>query len=191
VQPSAKTSCAATSTSSARWRPLTKWSCRRKPTVRSAISSPTSAIACSRPAACRARPRENGRYSLDQQKATHARALANYGAAESGQLPPIEQTPDVQKAAAELEQAKQTYQRTLMLQQRQLVAQQLLDDAKATLQAKQAGYDASLQNAKNLRADIDIANASMKLADASCATHSSVRRSTATCKSASSRRASS
>jgi len=109
--------------------------------------------------------REKRQYSLDQQKATHARALANYGAGESGQLPPIEQTPDVQKAAAELEQAKQTYQRTLMLQQRQLVAQQLLDDAKATLQAKQAGYDASLQNAKNLRADIDIANASMKLAE--------------------------
>jgi len=109
--------------------------------------------------------REKRQYSLDQQKATHARALANYGAAESGQLPPIEQTPDVQKAAAELEQAKQTYERTLMLQQRQLVAQQLLDDAKATLQAKQAGYDSALQNDRNLRAEIDVANASMKLAD--------------------------
>jgi RND family efflux transporter MFP subunit len=109
--------------------------------------------------------REKRQYSLDQQKATHARALANYGAAESGQLPPIEQTPDVQKAAAELEQAKQTYERTLMLQQRQLVAQQLLDDAKATLQAKQAGYDSALQNGRNLRAEIDVANASMKLAD--------------------------
>jgi RND family efflux transporter MFP subunit len=33
------------------------------------------------------------------------------------------------------------------------------------LQAKQASYDAALQNARNLRAEIDVANASMKLAD--------------------------
>jgi multidrug efflux pump subunit AcrA (membrane-fusion protein) len=109
--------------------------------------------------------REKRQYSLDQQKATLTRALATYGATEPGNLPPIEQTPDVQKAAAELEQAKQNYQRTQTLQQRQLVAQQLLDDAKAMLQAKQAGYDAALQNARNLRAEIDVANASMKLAD--------------------------
>lgn len=109
--------------------------------------------------------REKRQYSLDQQKGTLARALANSGAAESGELPPLERTPDVQKAAAELEQAKQIYQRTQTLQQRQLVAQQLLDDAKATLQAKQASYDAALQSAKNLRADIDVASASMKLAE--------------------------
>jgi RND family efflux transporter MFP subunit len=109
--------------------------------------------------------REKRQYSLDQQRAALARALANYGAAEPGQLPPIEQTPEVQKADAELLQAKQNYQRTEALQQRQIVARQLLDDAKATLQAKQAGYDAALQNAKNLRAEIDAANASMKLAE--------------------------
>jgi multidrug efflux pump subunit AcrA (membrane-fusion protein) len=109
--------------------------------------------------------REKRQYSLDQQRATLARALATYGASEPGKLPPIEETPDVKKAAAELQQAKQTYERTLTLQQRQLVAQQLLDDAKATLQAKQAGYDAALQNAKNLQAQIDVADASMKLAD--------------------------
>jgi RND family efflux transporter MFP subunit len=109
--------------------------------------------------------REKRQYSLDQQKATLTRALATYGAAEPGQLPPIEQTPDVQKADAELQQAKQTYARTEELHKRQLVARQLLDDAKATLQAKQAGYDAALQNAKNQRADIDVASASMKLAE--------------------------
>lgn len=109
--------------------------------------------------------REKRQYSLDQQKASLARALATYGATDSGKLPPIEQTPDVKKADAELQQAKTNYDRTLTLQQRQLVAQQLLDDAKATLQAKQASYDASLQNAKNLRAEIDVADASMKLAD--------------------------
>jgi multidrug efflux pump subunit AcrA (membrane-fusion protein) len=109
--------------------------------------------------------REKRQYSLDQQRAALNRTLASYGATEPGKLPPIEQTPDVKKAGAELQQAKQNYERTLALQKRQLVAQQLLDDAKATLDAKQAGYDASLQNAKNLQAQIDAADASMKLAD--------------------------
>jgi HlyD family secretion protein len=109
--------------------------------------------------------REKRQYSLDQQRAALNRTLASYGATEPGKLPPIEQTPDVKKAQAELQQAKQNYERTLALQKRQLVAQQLLDDAKATLDAKQAGYDASLQNAKNLQAQIDAADANMKLAD--------------------------
>jgi len=109
--------------------------------------------------------REKRQYSLDQQRAALNRTLASYGATEPGQLPPIEQTPDVKKANAELQQAKQNYERTLALQKRQLIAQQMLDDARATLDAKQASYDASLQNAKNLQAQIDAADASMKLAD--------------------------
>src|SRR5262249_46948228 len=51
------------------------------------------------------------------------------------------------------------------LHKRALIPLQSLDDAKSALQSKQASYDAALQNAKNLRADIDVANATMKLAD--------------------------
>src|SRR5262245_32452966 len=51
--------------------------------------------------------REKIQYNLDQQKAALARSLANYGASEPGKLPPIEETPDVKRAAAELNQAKQ------------------------------------------------------------------------------------
>src|SRR5205823_283033 len=40
-----------------------------------------------------------------------------------------------------------------------------LDDADATLHAKQASYDSALQTAKNLRADIDATDAAAKLAD--------------------------
>jgi multidrug efflux pump subunit AcrA (membrane-fusion protein) len=109
--------------------------------------------------------REKLQYNFDQQKAALARALAKYGASEPGQLPPIEQTPDVKKAAAELLQARQAYERAEELHRRQLIPKQQLDDADATLRAKQATYDASLQNAKDLRADIDASNASMKLAD--------------------------
>jgi multidrug efflux pump subunit AcrA (membrane-fusion protein) len=109
--------------------------------------------------------REKRQYSLDQQRATLARALARYGATEPGKLPPIEQTPDVQRAAAELAQARQAFSRAEELHRRQLVPKQQLDDADTTLKAKQAGYDSALQNAKNLRADIDASDAGMKLAD--------------------------
>jgi RND family efflux transporter MFP subunit len=109
--------------------------------------------------------REKLQYSLDQQKAALSRALAKYGASEPGRLPAIDETPDVQKAAAELQQAKQAFARAEELHRRQLVPKQQLDDADATLRAKQAIYDASLQNARNLQADIDASNASMKLAD--------------------------
>jgi multidrug efflux pump subunit AcrA (membrane-fusion protein) len=109
--------------------------------------------------------REKRQYSLDQQRASLARALAKYGATETGKLPSIEQTPDVQRAAAELAQAKQAFDRAEELHRRQLVPKQQLDDAETTLKAKQAGYDSALQNAKNLRADIDASDAGMKLAD--------------------------
>src|SRR5204862_2911547 len=109
--------------------------------------------------------REKLKNSLDQQKASLARALSRYGAAEPGRLPPIEQTPDVQKAAAELQQAKQAYERADELHKRQLIPKQQLDDAEAMLRAKQATYDSAIHNGRNLQADIDASNASMKLAD--------------------------
>ncbi|HXI30881.1 MAG TPA: efflux RND transporter periplasmic adaptor subunit [Vicinamibacterales bacterium] len=109
--------------------------------------------------------REKQQYNLDQQKAALARTLAQYGAPDPEHLPDIEKTPDVQKANADLRQAKQAYDRTNELFKRALVPQQMLDDAGATLQSKQAGYDLSLQNAKNLRASIQASEASMRLAD--------------------------
>jgi len=108
---------------------------------------------------------EKLQYSLDQQRAALARALTKYGASDLNRLPPLEDTPDVRKASAELAQAKQAYDRTAELQKRQLIAQQAMDDAQATLRAKEAQHEAALQNARNLRADIDVANAALKLAD--------------------------
>jgi multidrug efflux pump subunit AcrA (membrane-fusion protein) len=108
---------------------------------------------------------EKLQYNADQQKAALARALAKYGASDSQHLPPIEKTPDVVKAQAELVQAKQGFDRAEQLHQRQLVPRQTLDDAQTMLDSKRASYDASLQNAKNLRADIDASEANAKLAD--------------------------
>jgi HlyD family secretion protein len=109
--------------------------------------------------------REKAEYNLAQQKAALQRALAQYGAPDSEHLPPIEKTPDVQKARAEMVQAQVSYDRTRELQSRQLVPRQSLDDADAMLQSKKASYDSSLQNAKNLQANITAADAAAKLAD--------------------------
>jgi len=109
--------------------------------------------------------REKLQYNLDQQRAVHARALTKYGAADLDHLPQIEDTPDVRRAAAELAQARQSLERASELHKRQLIPQQTLDDAETTLRLKRAAYDSSLQEAQNLRADIDASAAAMKLAD--------------------------
>ena len=41
--------------------------------------------------------REKQQYTYEQQQAALARALAQYGAPDADHLPPIEQTPDVQR----------------------------------------------------------------------------------------------
>jgi RND family efflux transporter MFP subunit len=107
---------------------------------------------------------EKPQYTLDQQKAALDSTLAKYGASDTTHLPPIEKTPDVVKAQAELVQARQAYDRADELHKRQLVPRQTLDDADAMLRSKQASYDSSLQGAKNLRATIDASDAAMKLA---------------------------
>jgi len=108
---------------------------------------------------------EKQQYNFDQQKAALARALAQYGATDPQHLPDVEKTPDVQKASADLQQAKQSYDRANELFKRTLVPRQTLDDAETALQSKKASYDASLQTAKNLRASIQASEATMKLAD--------------------------
>jgi RND family efflux transporter MFP subunit len=109
--------------------------------------------------------REKLEYSLQNQKAALARALAKYGATEPGHLPSTGDTPDVKKADAELRQARQAFDRAEELNRRQLIPKQALDDADTTWRAKQAAYESALQNAKNLSADIDASNAMLQLAD--------------------------
>jgi RND family efflux transporter MFP subunit len=81
-------------------------------------------------------------------------------------LPAIERTPDVQRAAAELEQAQQGFRRATELNRLKLLPQQQMDDADAALKTKKAAYESALQSARNLRADIDAERASLKLAEA-------------------------
>lgn len=110
---------------------------------------------------------EKLQYRLDQQRATLGRAMARYGVADLAQpLPAIERTPDVQRAAAELEQADQAFRRASELHRLKLLPQQEMDNADATLKAKKAAYESSLQGSRNLRADIDSERANLKLAEA-------------------------
>jgi RND family efflux transporter MFP subunit len=107
---------------------------------------------------------EKQQYTLDQQQAALARTLAQYGAPDPQHLPDVEKTPDVQRAKSDLVQATQAFDRATELSRRTLISQQALDDARATLESKRAGYDVSLQNARNLRASIQASEATMKLA---------------------------
>ena len=110
---------------------------------------------------------EKLQYRLDQQRAALGRALARYGVVDvDAPLPAIERTPDVQKALAERAQAEQSFRRAEELRKSELLPQQQLDDAEATLKAKQADYESALQSARNLRADIDSERATLKLAEA-------------------------
>jgi len=111
--------------------------------------------------------REKLEYRYEASRAALERALAKYGADGSGadDLLPLEKTPDVQKAAADLAQAEQAATRARELTKRALLPEQQLDDAEARYQSAKASYESALQSAKNLRADIDAAQANVRLAD--------------------------
>ena len=107
---------------------------------------------------------EKQRYAFEQQQAALARALAQYGAPDPEHLPDIEQTPEAQRTKADLAQAIQALDRASELHKRTLIPQQALDDARTAVETKKATYDASLHNARNLRASIQASQATMKLA---------------------------
>ena len=108
---------------------------------------------------------ERQQYAYQQQHAALARTLAQYGATDPQQLPEPENTPDVRRAAAELAQAKNAFDRAKELMRRDLISQQAFDDAQAELQTKQAGHEVALQNARNLSASIRGSEAATKLSD--------------------------
>lgn len=108
---------------------------------------------------------EKQQYTLEQQQAALARALAQYGASDPEHLPEIERTPDAMRANSDLVQATQAFNRATELFKRKLISQQALDDAEAALHSKRAIYNSALQTGKNLRASIQASQAAMKLAD--------------------------
>jgi RND family efflux transporter MFP subunit len=110
--------------------------------------------------------REKLQYGLDQQRAALDRSLAKYGTTEADEsLPPIEQTPDVRKAAAQLGESERAWKRAEELNKRSLLPRSQLEEAEARHVTDRAAYESSLQNARDLRADIDASRAGLRLAE--------------------------
>src|SRR6202521_4141936 len=110
--------------------------------------------------------REKLQYKLDGQRAALNRALAKFGVTQPGEsLPPIEQTPDVKRVATELAQSELGWKRAGQLSESKLISLEQLEAAQAKYTTDRAAYDSALQNAKDLRADIDATQAAVQLAD--------------------------
>lgn len=108
-------------------------------------------------------------YKVDEQRAALERAKAAYGISvgdsEAASWPPIEMTPDVRKAEAELRQADQALKRALELRRRSILSQEQLEDAQARQASAKAAFEAAQQSARNLRAEIEASEASLRLAE--------------------------
>src|SRR5262249_18069777 len=110
--------------------------------------------------------RAKAQYKVDQQRATLNRSFAKFGVTQAGaHLPPIHQVPDVRRAATELAQSELAMKRAGELRQRALVSQEQLETAEAKYATDKAAYEAAIQNAKDLRADIDASQAALLLAE--------------------------
>lgn len=110
--------------------------------------------------------REKLQYKLDGQRATLNRALAKFGVTQPGdRLPPIEQTPDVTRASTQLAQSELAWKRAVQLSENKLISQEQLEAAQAKYTTDKAAYESALQNARDLRADIDASRSAVQLAE--------------------------
>jgi RND family efflux transporter MFP subunit len=109
--------------------------------------------------------REKLQFRLQERRAALGRTLARYGAEKPEDLPPVESTPAVQKAAAELAEAERAWKRAEELERRQLVSRSQRDEAEARLRTAAAVHQAALHEARNLRSDIEAAQAEVRLAE--------------------------
>ena len=127
---------------------------------------------------------EKQQYTYEQQQAALARALAQYGAADPQHLPDIEKTPDVQKANAELVQAKQAFDRANELFKRTLSRSRRSTTRDATLQSKQAQLRLrASERQEPARQHPGVGSDDEAGRPRSCATRRSARRSTASSRS--------
>src|SRR6266404_732653 len=90
--------------------------------------------------------------AADQQEALLEEARAKLGLAEGADLTDPTQAAGVKKAAADLANAKQKFQRTKDLADQGLLPKQNYDQDESTYKAAQATYDLSIQDVRNLQA---------------------------------------
>jgi membrane fusion protein (multidrug efflux system) len=104
---------------------------------------------------------EKLRYRVEEQRAALAQARARLGA-DGGQLPAPEETPQVLSAAARRREAEQRLARARQLAERKLVSAEELERADTQLQTARAAHDAALAEARNLLAEIEARQATLK-----------------------------
>ncbi|HTI37638.1 MAG TPA: efflux RND transporter periplasmic adaptor subunit [Vicinamibacterales bacterium] len=108
---------------------------------------------------------EKAGYRADAQRAALAQARAKYGAPADGELPSLDQVPEVVSSAAQLADAKQQLDRAKSLSARKLLAQSDLDAAQTRYDTAKAAHDQALASARQLRADIQAQSSSLQLAE--------------------------
>jgi multidrug efflux pump subunit AcrA (membrane-fusion protein) len=108
---------------------------------------------------------EKLQYRLDEQRAALDQARARYGAAAEGDLPPVERTPEVMSAAAQLAEAEQQLVRARELAARSLLPREQLEQADTKTQTARADHERALAAARQLRADITARTSSLRLAE--------------------------
>ena len=103
--------------------------------------------------------------TLDQQRASLQQARARLGLSENGgDFKDVRGAPEVKKAAADLADAEQKFQRAKTLYEQGLLPKQSFDEAESRLNAARAAYDLSVQTVENLRAQLAQSKAATSLA---------------------------
>ncbi len=108
---------------------------------------------------------EELQYQLDEKVSALRQTLARLGVSdESASLKSETSVPEVQKAAAELQQAKLNYDRARDLFQQSLIPKQQLDDGEAKFNSARATYEATLQQVRVTEAALAQYQAEVSLA---------------------------
>ena len=103
--------------------------------------------------------------TYDQQRATLQQARARLGLPERDEdLKDVREAAEVKKAAADLADAEQKYQRAKTLFEQGLLPKQNFDEAESRYNAARAAYDLSVQTVQNLRAQLAQSRAATALA---------------------------
>jgi membrane fusion protein (multidrug efflux system) len=103
--------------------------------------------------------------TLDQQRATLQQARARLGLPENVEdVKDVRDAAEVKKAAADLADARQKYERAKTLFEQGLLPKQNFDEAESRHNAARAAYDLSVQGVQNLRAALAQSRAAAALA---------------------------
>ncbi|MGH9831717.1 MAG: efflux RND transporter periplasmic adaptor subunit [Blastocatellia bacterium] len=104
--------------------------------------------------------------TVEQQRAALRQARARLGLGENdGELKDARQAAEVKKAAADLLDAEQKYQRARSLLETGVIPRQQFDEAEARYKSAKATYDLAVQQVENLRASMQQTQATLNLAN--------------------------